>query len=267
LPPIPEDFVLTLPGMGELRYLRDTIERMPRPSSMLLKFLNGAAPAMAPITNIIKLLDMIQAIVACVTAIPKSIMTINPGPIIKCFEKLFKALMALMQLMPPMPYIKMIVDIVRLIRMLIDDLLNIFGIIDGEISKIKATIDKAKLIDNPQLLEIGECARDNLTQEVGGVMQIISAIGKVLGIVFTIMDTFAVLIPSLSEKISEWQEQINGAVNVGAGGVSGFPPLRAISQALVAVRQILLFIEQFGSAILGLSFQMPEFPTLSFANP
>ena len=267
LPSIPEDFVLTLPGLGELKYLRDTMEHMPRPSSMLLKFLNSMSPALAPINNIIKLLDMIQAIVACVTAIPKSIMTMSPGPIIKCFEKLFKALMALMQIVPPMPYIRMVVDIVKIIRMLIEDICSILQLIDVEVSRIKSALAEAQRTDNPQLLEIGECAKDNLNQEVAGIMQIIAVLGKILGIIFTIMDTIATLIPGASDKIAEWQEAMDGAMNICPGGVSGYPQLQAITQALSAVRLILTYIEQFGSAILGLSFEVPEFPSFSFANP
>lgn len=267
LPDIPDKFVLNMPGMGELAYLRDSLESMPRPSSLLLKFLNSLAPALAPINNIIKLLDMIQAIVSCVTAVPKCFMTLSPGPLIKCFEKLFKALAALLSLVPPMPYIKMIVDIVVLLRYLVEDILNIFTIIDREIDKIKAVLEDAARTQDAQLLEIGECAKHNLNQEMAGIMQVIQIIGKITGIIFTIMETIASLIPGADEKVQEWQAAMGGATdNLGSGGVTGFIPLGPIVTALGTIRNILITIEQFGKAITGQGFQMPALMNIVVNN-
>jgi uncharacterized membrane protein len=267
LPEIPDKFTLTLPGMGELAYLRDSVESMPRPSSLLLKFLNSLSPALAPINSIIKLVDMIQAIVTCVTAVPKCFMTLSPGPLIKCFEKLFKALAALIALVPPMPYIRMIVDIVVLIRYLVDDLLNVFTIIDKEISKIKQVLDDAQRTQDDTLLEIGECARENLNQEMAGIMQVIQLIGKLTGLIFTIMESIATLIPGADEKVAEWQAAMGGATDsLGSADVTGFIPLGPLVTALTTIRNILIVIEQFGKAVTGQSFTMPEILDITVEN-
>lgn len=267
LPEIPDKFTLTMPGMGELAYLRDSIESMPRPSSLLLKFLNSLAPALAPINNIIKLVDMIQAIIACINAVPKCFMTLSPGPLIKCFEKLFKALAALIALVPPMPYIRMVVDIVVLIRYLVDDILSVFSIIDKEISKIKQVLEDAQRTQDDTLLEIGECAKENLNQEMAGIMQVIQLIGKLTGLIFTIMETISTLIPGMDQKVEEWKEAMGAATDsLGSADATGFIPLGPIITALTTIRNILIVIEQFGKAICGLSFTMPEIIDITVEN-
>lgn len=266
LPDIPDKYKLMMPGMGELVYLRDSIESMPRPSSMLLKFLNSLGPALAPINSVIKLLDMIQAIVTCISAVPKCFMTLSPGPLIKCFEKLFKALAALMALVPPMPYIRMIVDIVTLLRYLVSDLLNVFSIIDKEISKIKQILKTAQETEDTVLLDIAECAQHNLNQEISGIMQIIQVIGKITNIIFTIMETIASLIPGADEKVAEWKEAMGGAADNLPSSASGFIPLGPLVKALTVICNILVVIEQFGKAITGQSFQMPTIPDITVSN-
>lgn len=266
LPSIPDKYVLSLPGLGEMAYLRDTLEQMPRPSSMLLKFLNGLSPALAPVNSVIKMVDMIQAIVSCISAVPKCFVQLNPGPLVKCLQKLFQAFGALMSLIPPMPYIRMVVDIVVLIRLLIDDLLSLFSIIDAEISSIKAVLAKGQQFNNSQLIEIGECARRNLNKEMGGLMQIVEIIGKFMGLIFTIMDAIASLIPGADEKVAEWRAAFGDMGGFDDQGAASFVAIQPIYTMLSAMRNILIVIEQFGRAICGLPFQMPTFTAITLQN-
>jgi len=255
LPPPPEFLKLTLPGLGEMQYLCDSVEKLPRPSTMLLRFLNSSTPVLSPIMGVIKLLDMIQAIIACITAIPKSIMTMSPGPLLKCFEKLFKALSALIQLMPPFPYIKLILDMVKLIRLLVEDLLSIVRIIDDETSRIKNALLEAQHNNDTELLSIAECARDNLQQQMTAFMQVLTLLGKLLGLIFTLLDLIAALVPGASEKIDEWKSSFDDATgSFGGSAITGFVQLAPVVTALRTMRTILCTIEQFGSMILGLPY-------------
>ena len=269
LPDVPSAYELTLPGMGTLSYLQDTLESVPRPSSMLLKFLNSMSPALGWVNNVIRIVDMVQAITNCINSIPRCFMTLSPGPLIQCFEKLFQALAALIQLVPPMPYIRMIVDIVVLVRYLVDDLLNLVGVIDREISRIKAAMDEGQRTGDADLIEIGECARDNLNQQMAGFRQIVELLGKLINLVLSIMDSIATYIPGGSEKVAEWREDIGGAIDdAGAAqaDIAGFIMLGPLVTCLTNIRNVLVIVEQFGKAILGMPFSLPDFEELVLEN-
>jgi len=235
---------------------------------MLLKFLNSLSPALAPINSIIKLVDLLQAIVSCVTSIPKCFLTLSPGPLIQCFEKLFEALAGIIALVPPFPYIAMVGDIAHLLRQLVDDLLSVVVIIDREVSRITAVLQEAQEAEDAILLEIGECARDNLNQQTLALYQVVALIGKLIGLILSIMEAIATLIPGAGEKVAGWAAAITGATGaVGSVSVSGFPPLGPLVQLLQLVRTILVAIEQFANAVLGRAFSFPAAITVELANP
>lgn len=266
---LPAKLDITMPGMGVLQLINDKIDGIPRPSEYVLKGLNALMPAMAPIYTIIKVLDVIVALTNCIKAIPMAIVTLNPSKIFECVEKLIEAFAALVPMIPPLAYVRMIVDIVVAIRTLVDDLLNVLVEIDKEISRITNLLANAIDNDDTVAVAIGECAKENLNKNVAGLIEIFTVVGKLMAIVFNILETIAVLLPpAAQDEFSRAKESILGIdVNVGA---SDFPPISAMKDGLFTLRTVLQTIEQVGKSILGLRFSLanPPFPTdFEFDNP
>jgi len=270
LPAIPPGYSLTLPGMGELTYLRDTLERMPRPSEMLLKFLNSIGPALAPVYSLLKVLDLIQAIIRCVMSVKDCITTLSPFPLIKCFSGLFEALAKIIPLLPPIVYLKMVVDIISLLRMLLDDILSLISIIDFRISEIKRTIEAATAAGDAALIEIAECAKHNLMQQAGGLVSVLEVIGKFIGTLLIVLDMIASFLPpSAAKEFNKVREAITGAAATASSyaSASGFPALQPILEATTALRDALYTVESIGKAVLGnpIAFVQAQIPELQ--NP
>ena len=266
---LPDKLEITMPGMGVLQMINDKIDGIPRPSEYVLKGLNSLMPAMAPIYTIIKVLDVIVALTNCIKAIPMAIITLNPSKIFECVEKLIEAFAALIPMIPPLAYVRMIVDIVIAIRVLVDDLLNVLVEIDKEISRIKNLIANAVDNDDTVSVAIGECAKENLNKNVAGLIEMFTVVGKIMAIVFNILDTIAVLLPPGTQKeLNATKESILGLdVNISA---SDYPPVGPIKDGLFGLRTVLQTIEQVGKAVLGLRFSLaaPPFPTdFEFENP
>lgn len=266
IPNLPATLTFTMPGVGQLSFLRDSLTKFPRPSELVLKLLNSINPALAPIYSILKVLDIIQAILNCITAIPKCFMTLSPGPLIKCFEKLFKAFAALIELFPPIVYLRMVRDILVAIRVLLDDILSVATMIDVEISAIKNILTQAATDQDPVLLQIGNCAKENITKQVEGIQMILTVVGKFIGIILSILELFAPLVPGMEKKLDEIKSAL-GQASSNVPSVSDFPPLGPLIQALTILRNLIGTLEAFLSSALGIAttFDLASIPKLS--NP
>jgi hypothetical protein len=266
IPDIPGTLTFTMPGVGQLNFMRDSLDKFPRPSELVLKLLNSINPALAPVYSILKVLDIIQAILNCLTAIPKCFMTLSPGPLISCFTKLFKAFAALIELFPPIVYIRMVRDILVAIRVLLDDILSVVTMIDVEISAIKNTLTQAATDQDPVLLEIGNCAKNNMMKQVEGIQLILTVVGKFIGVILSILELFAALVPGMDKKLDEIKSAL-GQAGSNVPGVGDFPPLGGIVKALTVLRNLIGTLEAFLSNVLGIAttFDLASIPNLS--NP
>lgn len=268
-PTVPPNLTVTLPGLGELTFIRDQLDKAPRPSELVLRALNNLAPALAPVYSMLRVLDVLIALYACTQAIKKAVTQLNPGPIISCFEKLIKAIANLIPLIPPITYIKMVVDIVVVMRVLVDDLLSIVTILDARITTIQNMLDQGMEDDDNSLVELGNCAKADLNDEAATLMQVMELITKFMQVVMIVMDLMAEVLPGpLADKVKEVKEDLLGSQDaLDDVSVTDFPPLGQLQQILVIIRNILIFVEQAGKAVLGQSFEMPELVIDELANP
>jgi hypothetical protein len=269
LPEIDANYTMNMPGIGELTFIRDSLADMPRPSDLLLRIMNILSPAMSPVYTLIRVLDVIIAITDCVKAIPKSL-PFNPQPLIECFTNLFEAIAALVALLPPFAYIRLVVDIISLTRSLIDDILSIIVSIDREITRIKSTISRALADNDAVLLQIGNCAKDNLQQTTNSFFQVLEALTKIVRVVMNILEIIASTIPGpIGDQISDWTSSLDQIEASAASQtrVTDYPPLQIFVDQLVWQRNILVAIESAGKAILGLDFTSPALIEIDLDNP
>ena len=102
-----------------------------------------------------------------------------------------------------------------------------------------------------------------------GLMQVMELVTKFLQVVMIVMDLMAEVLPGpLADKVKEVKEDLLGTQDSLDGvSVTDFPPLGQLQQILVIIRNILIFIEQAGKAVLGQSFEMPELVIAELTNP
>jgi hypothetical protein len=270
VPNIPNALNITLPGVGELQFIKDTIDGIPRPSTYVLKALNALSPSLAPLYTIIRVLDVIISLVGCIKAIPKALPA-NPSPIINCIKNLVKAFANLVPLLPPLSYVRMIADILAALRVLIDDMLTVLTQIDAQVSRIKELFARALQGNgDPVLFQIGQCAQNDLKQSTAGFLQIMQLITKIITIMTAILEIMAEVIPGpLGDKIGETLASMQAASDSfeDVDPVSEYPPLQNIKTSLLLIRNVLNALESFCRGVIGMSFtlSMPELPTIN--NP
>jgi hypothetical protein len=268
-PPIPPTNSVNLPGMGELTFIRDSLTDLPRPSTLILRALNSVSPATAPFYTILRVLDVIQAIINCQKAIKDAVTQLNPGPIFGCFEKLFKAFAALLPLFPPISYVRMVVDIIVLLRLLLDDIISVFGLLDQKVTQAKAIIQRGYDTGDANLVQIGNCSMEDLNAQTAGIMQIFEVIGKLLSVFISLLELMAEVLPEPAKKkiedtkkmVTDFQDQV-GDLDPGA-----VPPLGQLVALLTELRNILVYIEAVGRAICGLPGSFSQLQQLVLENP
>lgn len=261
-PPIPPGIKATFPGVGEISFLRDSLTSLQRPSDYLLRALNSLNPALSPIYTLLRLLDMVISIFNCVKAVKDCITSLSPGPLIKCFEKLFKAFAALIQLFPPVVYVRMVLDIISIFRTLIDDIIEVITVIDMELASVNGVIAKAIAEDDPLLLEIGNCAKEDLFVQTKGVYAIIEVFGKCLQLILITLELLTPFVPGLDKKLVKMQEALDAI-----GSVTASEALKPIVDMLLMIRNVLVIVETPLKIFLGVSIGTVSLTTPALRNP
>jgi len=268
LPAIPPNLTLSFPGVGELNFLKEQLTGIPRMSDSVLKMLNNISPALSPIYTIIKILDVLIALFNCINAIPKSL-PFNPEPIIDCIKKLVKAVAGIASLMPPIVYVRMIGDLAAAVGMILKDFFDIIAMIDLQITYTKSVIAQAIANDDPVLLSIGECSKEDIAPSAAGMMQILEVLGKLLNLFMIILDIMASVLPGpIGDQITKVKQDITGASEtVASSSVSAgdFPKLEPMLYSITLMYSITMFVENLCKGLVGatVTLQPPVLPTLS----
>lgn len=266
---LPPGLTVTMPGMGELAFIRESLEKTPRPSDMILKALNNLAPAMAPIHTALKIIAAVQALTDCMQAVRKAITQLSPAPLIKCFPDLVKALADLIPLIPPLAYVAMVVDIITLMRALVEDMLDFIERVDRRITAIKNLIARGETSNDTVLIGMGNCAKAKLNADMAGFMDIVGLLTKAIAAFLGILDAISSFLPGpAGKKFDEVKETITGVQSSIAGAeATDFPPLGFLQQMLSLIFNALVIAESAGNAVLGRAFEVPELALAELTNP
>lgn len=266
IPEIPSELNVRFPGLGTLAALRDSLEKMPRPSEIVLKFINSLQPAMGSLYMFIRVIDVVIAVINCIKAIPEAI-PFNPGAIINCLTNLFEKLAALLKLLPPLVYVAFIADILQLLRILVADIISLILLIDQRITEIKQMITEAQTRGDTVLIQLGECAKQETIREAEGLLQIFQIVGKLMLLFLTVLDAMATLIPGLSDKITKMKKDIESFNRTATGtSITDFPPLGAFLTMCNTSYNILTYLEQLLRAVLAEPLTFSALPVPHLVN-
>lgn len=125
-------------------------------------FLGDVNTGLAPLVPFFRALDVIKAITDCIQAIPDSIATLSPVPIVKCLEKLIPKLQKLLELIPQLSVPILIADILDLIILGLMSTRAEAATFLAQQERIVAAGLRAAATGNEQLLAVVECETGNL---------------------------------------------------------------------------------------------------------
>lgn len=149
----------------------------------LSTFLAGLAP-------LFLIIDVFNAIQACMQAIPEAITSLNPQPIIDCIQGLICAVMAaICGLWPPMAYPAMLISIVNYVKELVNCVLNTILAL-CEAAERLATLSEIVAEDpaNADLQGLLDSAHEILTCKSAAVGNSLGSICDILELVNALID-------------------------------------------------------------------------------
>ena len=202
-----------IPYLGDLSAAKTALSKMPDMEEYLAQFQGILGTAMAPVRQFIELIQNIMALVDCITAIPEAIMSLDPGKIFECLEKLFKAIAAIVAYVPPLPYIRTGLDIAGYAIDLIDAIMDIFKTLDDKISSyIDTWNDAVKYLDSALQADV-DCA---LTETEALLQNLAPALAFIMPISNILMDVFTKLMPNPELERAAVEYKLAAAYNLTA---------------------------------------------------
>lgn len=152
-------------------------------SSELLQSLFGSInSALVPLDPIFKIIDAVVSVFECIKAIPKSIATLNPGPLLECLPGLTEAIGSLLALLPQVSLPVMILDI-------IDAVILYLQTVQRQLDRLKArqeAIIRANTIaakpGNLALALSLNCIQANFDADIINLNEQVAPLNRLLGV-------------------------------------------------------------------------------------
>lgn len=228
--PIPGGLCITFPGgvqMCAQAGLRtgDTVAMM----EGLFAQINAALMPLAPFFNV---LDVLQAIFNCISAIPKAI-SIPPDPLAlpKCLAELAKALAALLAMLPPFSVPRLVKGILIALAMALTGFkLELQTLILQQQRIVEAGLRAAEP-GNLALQAVVDCASGNFSVQLANLNESMKPLNRLIGIINALLKLVpgAPAVPNLADLGNDAAAAIgvlDGAIDIitGIANVIPVPP-------------------------------------------
>ncbi len=206
-------------------------------SGEIVKSMLGALnAALVPLGPFFDMLDLFKAIVDCIQAIPDSILSLNPAPIVNCIPHMVKAVDKLLALLPPFPIFVLVKGIVGVIitgLRAVQEKLR--ALIVYQVRLVTAAT-RASQLGNVQLQAAVDCATGNFDAQLTNMNTQFLPLNRLIGIINVLLELVGVdCIPTI-------------------GGIAG-----ASQAAIDALDVVITFLETVAAAIPG---GLPPLPAL-----
>jgi len=272
LPPPAELPRVFIPVLGELRKARDSIHGLTKPHDLLLKFMDVLNVALAPVRQLLELIEILMAFKDCITAIPDSIFPLpDPQPIIDCLKKLLQVFARLMMYIPPMPYIKSMVYLVAFLVDIIDALLDVLIELDMFITEWKNMKLIALQLGDINLLRLAECRG----QEFGvTAISIADVLKIIIPLLEMMLEPISRLVPNpkLKQMVKDLADarktldNVAGLVRAGAAAVEQLlVVLHPLLSCIMQMRVIVVTVYNIVAPFFSLPSKQQK-PVPSFSN-
>lgn len=253
----------TLPGLGQLRAFRDSLDTLPSPSQALSKFIGILNLALMPLRQIAQILAFITAVVNCTRATIESIRRLSPQPILDCTENLLQRFNELTEYMPPKPYQRALASILLVFIEYLDEIIRTLVAIDARITEINAMRVRAAQLNDANLELVADCAQREVdmlrAQALDGIQALMSIVGSIQQIISTVIG--ALEGDTSGARAAEINAQLGANLTPGSTGLS------AIADQVGVVRELLIPLYRLLSMGLGDFLEPGPAPSFTPLNP
>jgi len=253
VPDEPPDLpTIEIPFLGELKKAAGSLYAIPDPTELLNGLLDQVNVALAPVRQLLEIIEVLMAIKSCFDAIVDAIKTLSPGPIFDCFGALFEALARLLAYIPPFKYIAVLLGVLDLVIQIIDAILDVFLAIDQKITEFKAALDISKEYEDDELEALGNCAMLEIKAPIAASIDILRIIRPV---VFVLSEAIVRFVPDpqLQADLDKLQEALAKLESIRDAIVNGasIPALEELLGMMNIIRSALVSVYNILAPIIG----------------
>lgn len=171
------------------------------PAEVIKPLLAQVNTALAPLTPFLNVLDVLKALVDCVSAIPDSLgPPPDPTAISNCIPGLLEALEKLAELFPPLSLFKLVKSILLAIIAFLVGLRNKIAAFVDQLERIAAAATAAAALGNVRLQAVVDCATGNLDVQLQNLNASVAPLNRLIGLVNTILELAGLpCIPTLAD--------------------------------------------------------------------
>lgn len=184
---------MSFPGGAQLQMLTGMIPGVaPNFGDVASMAMGAANAALAPMTPIFNVIDVVMAVVDCINAVPDAIQSLSPKPLIDCAKKLAPLAEKLLQLVPIMAIPQMIADMIDILIAFLVAIRDEFEVLFNKSLELGAAYAKATKTGNVYLAGIVDCASENLNVSLMSLNSKMDPVNRMLGILNALLKNFGV---------------------------------------------------------------------------
>jgi hypothetical protein len=168
VPAVKDPFELTLPGGIQIQHIE------------LAEVLQ---PALTPLMPLFQIVDAIVALHTCITAVVDALgPPPDPTKLASCIPELADKVSKLLGLAPFLSLPLTVLGIVDLLIRVLSDVRAELVHLGAELDGMARIVDRARELDDPNLLRIAGCVEENAQQEAANLGKQLASLGRLIGL-------------------------------------------------------------------------------------
>jgi len=205
-----KDRTVTIPGLGQLRAIKQDIDAAPTPSGIAMVLLAQATPALNPIITIVKIVEVLVAIYNMLKSLDSPLDLITA--IKKLIRTLQQAISFLTTIAPGVAYIVLVKDILDLLSAIIRSTADVVARWILETEQIVQALRTAELLNDPELSVSAQCAQDELFEVQKATQASLQDVGQILKLVALLIRIIENVIRLRIPELAQLAKTIEGLV-------------------------------------------------------
>ena len=249
------------PFLGTIESWRDSLRSVPDPSRAIMKLLESANLALAPLRPWLDAIEFAFAIVNCFNAVIDSLgPPPDPSALTGCISNLADIAARLIQYIPPLPYFRAFADILRVVIGLLDEVEGTIGELELQIQKAGQAINRGIQLDDAALTLVGNCSTAEVRAVGTNIMLLMQTIGRFVLVIIVIVAIFQDP-GDVSDRISAMQGKMAKALgDICAADANDIDALRRLLAGIREIANELREILNWLYSILALPLGLPSVP-------
>lgn len=154
----------------------------------LMAMLRGLMGMMAPLMPFFDLLELVMQIVKCVEAVPKSILSLNPGGLIQCIVDLIQIAAKVVGHIPPLSLPKTIAGIICTILSLLVAVLQFLKYLACKLEDLKLAFELNLDLFDVEFSAMISCEESNVMESFGIIRKILKIVLLPIEVVNTLLE-------------------------------------------------------------------------------